>query len=648
MLAQAPRQTSSETKPCRDTLTKRLSVRAVAQTQLGNGWWNTSDDDVVMLRAMRAFALAAVSLALAGGCERGRDAGGLEPARAHVPPPTAEREVLALAAPSASPPAAKQASASALHSAGHASKPQPTASTTNDSPFGIAASHLSSKRLSAWLPTVSSAGVSWLRGFDVSALDARLTEAANNHVNVAGILLWGPRGEQLTFPVDDLAGWSAHVTRLVRAARGRVRHWEVWNEPPNFTRDKSPASYAKIVATAYTAAKAVDPGVQIGIAAKSNHLQWLRAAIEAGAKDHFDYVTLHPYEVLDAVPEGGEALFLNIVPTVRAMLNTSSPSRANVPIWFTELGTPVTSTTSPELQASRLLKAYTLGIAQGAARVHWFEGQDGDSGAFGLLDEQGSKRASFTALSTLIETVGRTPNYLGWTTPTSDSYGFVFRTGKALTMVAWTRPKLTAELSFEQRVQVIDPTTGHRTRTARVRLTDMPVLIFDLDPGWANAAIANHLRPFPWGGDFTTANAVSLTAPNVEHGLHQFGSSTIRVFNGKPARDASDRTSQNFAVDPNFVGYPTGPLRISVTVRRNGATPAGFKLEYESTTGYKIAGGWYTVPEGEEFTTKEFTLVDALFVGNWAYHFRLDSDSRTNSQYSIQSVMVTKLAGAPL
>lgn len=598
---------------------------------------------------MRAFAFAAVSLALVSSCERSRDADGLGSERPNAPHLTSAREGLAFAAPSTPPPAATLDNASASSSASHTSTPlAPPSSATNDSPFGIAASHLSSKRLSAWLPAVRSAGVTWLRGFDVSTLDARLAEAASNQVSVAGILLWGPRGEQLTFPVDDLAGWSAHVTRLVRATKGRVKHWEVWNEPPNFTRDKSPASYARIVAAAYSAAKAVDPGVQIGIAAKSNHLQWLQAAIEAGAKDHFDYVTLHPYEVLDAVPEGGEALFLNIVPTVRAMLNASNPSRTHVPVWFTELGTPVSPTTSPDLQASRLVKAYTLGIAQGAARVHWFEARDGDSGAFGLLDEQGNKRTSFTALSTLIEMLGRTPNYLGWTTPTSDSYGFVFRTGKTLTMVAWTRPKLTAELNFEDRVHVVDPTTGRRTRAARISLTDMPTLVTELDPSWANAAIANHLRPFPWGGDFTTANTVSLTAPNVEQGLHQFGSSAIRSFNGKPARDASDRTSQNFAVDPNFLGYPTGPLRISVTVRRNGASPAGFKLEYESTTGYKTAGGWYTVPEGEEFTTKEFTLTDALFVGNWAYHFRLDSDSRTNSQYSILAVTVTKLAGAPL
>lgn len=596
-----------------------------------------------MVPGMRAYALAAVSLALACACEGSHDGAALGPAQPRAPlPEIANDRPLAVALPATVTHAPVPSSSS-----GAPPKLQspPPANLDNDSPFGIAASHLSSQRLSAWLPAVRSAGVTWLRGFDLSALDARLTEAANNRVNVAGILLWSPPGEQLTLPVDDLAGWSAHVTRVVRRAKGRVRHWEVWNEPPNFTRDKSPASYAKVVVAAYTAAKAVDPNVQIGIAAKSNHIQWLQAAIEAGARDHFDYVTLHPYEVLDAVPEGGEALFLNIVPTLRAMLGASNPSRSRAPVWFTELGTPVSPNTSPELQASRLLKAYTLGIAQGAARVHWFEGRDGDSGAFGILDDKGTRRVSFTALSSLIETLGQTPNYLGWTTPTSNSYGFVFRTGKTLTMVAWSRPNTTSELNFAEHVNAVDPTTGRRTRVTSVTLTNIPTLLTELDPSWANAAIANHLRPFPWGGDFTTASTVSLTAPDVEQGLHQFGAFKARSFNGKPARDASDRTSQNFAVDPNFLSYPTGPLRVGVTVRRNGSTPAGFKLEYESTTGYKTAGGWYTVPEGEQFTTTEFTLTDAHFVGNWAYHFRLDSDSRTNSQYSISAVTVTKLAG---
>lgn len=510
------------------------------------------------------------------------------------------------------------------------------------SPFGIASSNLSSKRLAGWLPTIRSAGVAWLRGFDVAAAETRLTEIEQQGLHVSGVLQWSPPGTTLSFPVNHLPTWSHYVEDLVSRTKGRVRHWEVWNEPPNFSQDKSPDSYAKVVVAAYNAVKRVDATIRVGIAAKSNHVQWLESVIRAGAKSHFDYVTLHPYEVLDVVAEGGEALFINIVPTVRAMLRAHDPQRAHVPILFTELGTPVDATTTQEQQAARLLKAYTLGIAQGASRIHWFEGQDGDSGAFGLLDPYGKKRASYTALSTLVATLGAVPDYQGWVIPTEGAYGFVFRSAAGVVLVAWTSPAASKSLYFETPVTVLDATTGSSSTTTHAKLSTLPVIVTGLQATWAEQALGNRTRPFPWGGDFSGARTVSLTAPHTEQGLHQFGQPVIRTFGGKPARDASTRSSQSFAVDPNFANYVTGPLEISITARRNGATSAGFKLTYESVSGWKSAG-WHTVPAGETFTTKTFTVSDAQFVGNWGYHFTLESDSKANSQYSIESVTVTKL-----
>lgn len=511
------------------------------------------------------------------------------------------------------------------------------------SPFGIASSHQSSLRLADWLPVVRSAGVTWLRGFDVSAPELRLTEAERNGVQVSGFLVWGPSGKPLTLPVDDLAGWSNRVTQLVSRCKDRVHHWEIWNEPPNFTEDKSPESYAKIVVAAYDAIKRVDPNVQVGIAAKSNHVQWLETAIRAGAKGHFDYVTLHPYEVLDKVAQGGEALFINIVPTLRRMLRANDPERENAPIWFTELGTPVSATTTPELQAARLLKAYTLSIAQGVEHVFWFEGQDGDSGPFGLLDAGGKKRLAFTALQNLIANLGGIPDYVGWVEPVPGTYGFVFRNRDQVVLVAWAWRSGKHTFGFDTDVTAMAPTTGTVTRTRTVDFGTVPVIVTGLPTWWSDQADANSTRPFPWGGDYSAAQSVSVEAPDVQGGLHQFGEPRLRSFDGQPARDASPSTSQNFAVDPNFASYVTGPLKISVTARRNGTTPAGYRLKYESTSGWKAAGEWYQIPESNGFTTKEFVLNDAEFVGNWAYHFMLDSDSTRHSQYSIQKVTVSKL-----
>ena len=60
-------------------------------------------------------------------------------------------------------------------------------------------------------------------------------------------------------------------------------------------------------------------------------------------------------------------------------------------------------------------------------------------------------------------------------------------------------------------------------------------------------------------------------------------------------------------------------------------------------TGWKTAGGWYTVPGNTEWHTKTWTLTDAQFVNIWGYNFRLDSDSTAHSKYYIRKVTVTRL-----
>ena len=52
-----------------------------------------------------------------------------------------------------------------------------------------------------------------------------------------------------------------------------------------------------------------------------------------GANDHFDYIVLHPYEVLNGIADntGSEAVYMNIVPTVRKLLAAQNPAKVNVP-----------------------------------------------------------------------------------------------------------------------------------------------------------------------------------------------------------------------------------------------------------------------------------------------------------------------------
>jgi hypothetical protein len=95
-------------------------------------------------------------------------------------------------------------------------------------------------------------------------------------------------------------------------------------------------------------------------------------------------------------------------------------------------------------------------------------------------------------------------------------------------------------------------------------------------------------------------------------------------------------------VDPNFLSYTPRSIRIDIQYYRKPGQSAGFNLRYEGPTGWK-ALGWYTLTDNSQWNTLSITVNDPEFVGNWAYNFRLDSDSTTYSNYYVRKVTVTKL-----
>ena len=537
-------------------------------------------------------------------------------------------------------------------------------------PFGVATSASSLNNYAAWAPALSSIGVKWLRGFDDfenieptpgtwnwQNVDAQLNTAAANNMQVSGLLFYGttwiptPSG----FPTSDLSAWSNYVSTLVMHVGGRVKYWEVWNEPPNFTNNVgTPEDYATIVNAAYTAAHAADPTCYVGLAAQSNNVNWLDQTLVAGAKDHFDYITVHPYEILGSVDSGWEGEYMSIVPTLRKMLAARDPARVNVPICFTEVGEAIgqlngSTVVTAVTQAQDLIKAYSMGIAQGAACINWFEGHDGDSGPMGLVDANGNPRSAYTAMSQLIQYLGSQPIYLGWVLLNDRDYGFVFQGASTTVMVAWALPATVDKVNLGQSLQIVDPTTGTSFKSNIVMLTNAPVLIIHIPSGLINTAKNNRGRPFPWGGNYTGASSISSTmgTSNIDKGLHQLyadTSSTAGSAYGGPARDCSKSSSQAFTVDPNFLSYTGASIRISAVVRRNALNDnAGFNLKYESASGWKSTGTWTTVPDNKQWSTVSWTITDPQFVGKWSYNFSLDSDSTIYSKYYLQSITVTKL-----
>lgn len=541
------------------------------------------------------------------------------------------------------------------------------------SPFGIGSCHVNNRSVednARWVPEMEAIGLKVYRSAQTGwgaveptegnwswkEIDRQWDYLAEHGFSFGGLLIgnpsWNTKDARGSLPVNHLEGWSRYVREIVDHSAGRVKWWEVWNEPPNFTgRDQTPADYAKIVVAAHDAAKSADPDCLVGLAAKSAHVNYLEQVILAGAKDHFDFITLHPYEVLDGVAEnaGSETVFLNIVPALRRMLAARNPEKADVPVIFTELG--VDSRKGADLQAAGLVKAYVLGLAQGVACIQWFEGRDGDSGPLGLIDREGKPRLAYHALGRLIEHLGQHPRYLGWVQFEQRHCGFLFEGAAGTVMVAWVRGgEEPGEIEMSSLFRILDTVSGELSHTAAHPLSPTPVLVLDVPDTLVEEAKRNRGKLLPWGGDYSDASSVSLTVENgrsVENGLHTRSGDSVAdavVAYGGSARAGNVPGGNLFIVDPGFLSYDRVPLEISVKVRRNEANEnAGFKLVYESVDGFKTAGGWYTVPDNREWHTVTWRIEDPQFVNYWGYNFSLVSDGNTFNRYFLQSVTVKKL-----
>jgi hypothetical protein len=112
-------------------------------------------------------------------------------------------------------------------------------------------------------------------------------------------------------PPDDLDAYGDFVEAVVRRYRGRVRYYQIWNEPNIYPewgeRPVNAAEYAELLRVGYTRAKAVDPGVVIiaGALAATIELDrhphgladvlFLQQLYDAGAGPYFDVLAMQGY-----------------------------------------------------------------------------------------------------------------------------------------------------------------------------------------------------------------------------------------------------------------------------------------------------------------------------------------------------------------
>jgi polysaccharide biosynthesis protein PslG len=112
-------------------------------------------------------------------------------------------------------------------------------------------------------------------------------------------------------PPDSLETYGDFVEAVVSRYRGRVRYYQIWNEPNCCEewgrRPVNPEQYVEMLKVAYTRAKAADPDAVILTAPLAptieldyypggfNDFLFLQRMYDAGAKDYFDVLAVQDY-----------------------------------------------------------------------------------------------------------------------------------------------------------------------------------------------------------------------------------------------------------------------------------------------------------------------------------------------------------------
>lgn len=129
------------------------------------------------------------------------------------------------------------------------------------------------------------------------------------------------------------AAWLRYVGRLAEHFRGRVRHFEIWNEPnAKFWEPDgaTPAEYVDFVKlTAPMIRERIDDAVLIGGAVMGMNTKFFEGCMEQGMGGHIDKASFHSYRFLP------EKNYAEDIGRWRAIIEKHAPG---IPLWHGEVG----------------------------------------------------------------------------------------------------------------------------------------------------------------------------------------------------------------------------------------------------------------------------------------------------------------------
>jgi polysaccharide biosynthesis protein PslG len=250
--------------------------------------------------------------------------------------------------------------------------------------------------------------------WDFSRLDRYVAMAAQHNVDIllplANSPAWAsarpnePSAYQPGYASEpsNIEDWRNYVRTVGERYKGRIRHYEIWNEP-NIKQhfSGSPAKLIELTCEAFRILKSIDPQNKVVSPASSvggkDHLGYLDHFLVSGGKNCIDIVGHHFY-----VTNSGPEAMVPIIRQVRSVMNKNGVDQK--PLWNTETGwwlansdgTPDNPMVAKggwkkiplDDKGNIVFRAFALARAEGIERFYWYAW---DNGALGFLEPKTKK-----------------------------------------------------------------------------------------------------------------------------------------------------------------------------------------------------------------------------------------------------------------
>lgn len=198
----------------------------------------------------------------------------------------------------------------------------------------------------------------------------------------------------------SLSDWENYVRTVATRYHGRVRYYEIWNEP-NLTQffSGSVKTMLELARVAHIVLKNVDPTIQVlsPSPTEKRGIKWLDEFLRLGGGDHVDIIAYHFY-VRPAPPEQ----MVILIGDVRQLMDRHGQGKK--PLWNTESGWDILNTgqesvrsnaLSGSLAADFVTRALVLNWVSGVSRFYWYAW---DNTIMGLV-EPNKRSLKFAAIA---------------------------------------------------------------------------------------------------------------------------------------------------------------------------------------------------------------------------------------------------------